>query len=145
MRKIPQPAIDIVKRFEGCELKPYMDVGGKKTIGWGHCGPDVDGEITQQQADDLLETDISKVGKQVLDLVKVPLSDNQFSALISFTFNLGVEKLKKSTLLNRLNLGLYSSVPGELLKWTHVNGTQVQGLMNRRVAEAALWDRAESA
>jgi hypothetical protein len=72
-------------------------------------------------------------------LVTVPLSQNQFDALVSFTFNVGEGALAKSTLLKKLNAGKYSEVPAELMKWTKGGGRELPGLVRRRRAECALW------
>ncbi len=77
----------------------------------------------------------------VTDLVKVPLSDNQFSALVAFVFNIGVGHFAKSTLLRELNAGQYDSVPGQLALWNHINGVVNVGLTRRRAAEIALWKK----
>jgi len=141
--KIPQSAVDLIKRFEGFSDKAYICPAGVLTIGYGHTGPDVTpGEvITEERASDLLELDLMTFAKQIWDMVKVPLNENQFAALLSFTYNLGAQALKRSTLLFKLNKGQYGDVPSELMKWTHGGGKQLPGLVRRRVAEAALWDK----
>ncbi|MHC3939910.1 hypothetical protein ACI0FR_01214 [Paenochrobactrum sp. BZR 201-1] len=94
-------------------------------------------KINDQEADRILRADLAKFEKRVSDLVKVPLNDNQYAALVSFDFNTGA--LHKSTLLKKLNTGDYSAVPAELMKWVNAGGKRVQGLVNRRAAEAGLW------
>lgn len=122
-------------------IKPGMKVKGTLTIGWGHTGSNVTPglEITSEQAEAFLSEDLAPAEWAVSTLVKVELTDNQFAALVSFTFNVGVTAFKNSTLLKKLNSGDYNSVPSELMKWTKSKGQQMTGLVNRRSAEAGLW------
>lgn len=142
-RNIPQSAIDLIKEFEGFSAKAYPCPAGVLTIGYGHTGPDVIPEmiISKERAEELLELDVRKVADDVLELVKVPLNDSQFSALISFTYNLGIGALRKSTLLNKVNRGLYGNIPAEIVKWCHAGGKKLPGLVRRRNEEAALWSK----
>ena len=107
MREIPESAITLIKHFEGCRLKAYRDIGGVLTIGYGHTGQEVkEGmEITQDEADMLLEHDMGHFARAVLMLTKQVLTDNQFAALISFTFNLGTGAYQRSTLRQMINRG----------------------------------------
>ncbi|MGU3576416.1 lysozyme [Brucellaceae bacterium C25G] len=98
-------------------------------------------QITKAEASRILRSDLAKFEKRVSDLVKVPLSDNQYAVIVSFDFNTGA--LHKSTLLKKLNKGDYNAVPAELAKWVNAGGNRVQGLVNRRVAEAGLWAKGE--
>lgn len=148
MRKINDTGLALIEQWEGLFLTAYhgaADRPGLLTIGYGHtdaAGPPTvtaGMKITKKQADDILRSDLGGVEAQVEHLVKVPLTDNQFATLVSFTFNVGAANLKGSTLLRKLNAGDYDSVPTELMKWTKANGKQVQGLANRRAAEAGLW------
>lgn len=130
-----------IEAFEGLRLTAYRDGGGVLTIGYGHTGPDLqEGQtITQAEADRLLAGDLARAERAVEAAVRVPLTDTQFGALVSFTFNVGIGALRSSTLLRRLNAGDYAAVPGELAKWTRVAGRANRGLVNRRAAEAGLW------
>jgi lysozyme len=83
--------------------------------------------------------DLVRFERAVQRAVTVPLTDNQFAALVSFTFNLGEGALQKSTLLKLLNAGDYNSVPSELQKWVKAGGQTLAGLVKRRMAEADLW------
>ncbi len=123
------------------QIKPGDVVKGTLTIGYGHTGPDVrpSQTITQQQAEELLRRDLSKFERGVARLINVPLKQNQFDALVSFAFNVGLGNFEKSTLLKKLNAGNYDAVPGELSKWTKSKGKVMTGLVNRRAAEAGLW------
>lgn len=140
---LPPQSVQLVKEFEGCSLQAYKDMAGKLTIGYGHCGPEVKlGQtITQEEADNLLLTDMESAACSVKKYVKVPLNDNEFSALISFTFNVGPQNLKRSSLVVLLNAGRYEAVPVELLRWCKAGGAVVGGLYRRRVAEAELWNK----
>ena len=147
-RQVTPEVVQHVKRFEGCKLTAYPDPGSKNgepwTIGYGHTS---DGflkvekglRITQDVADGALENDLNEIAAAVERLVKVKLNDNQFGALVSFTFNVGVGAFSKSTLLKKLNAGNYDAVPGELARWNKNDGKVMAGLTNRRAAEAGLW------
>ncbi len=140
MRSISSRSIALIKSFESCELKAYLCPAGVWTIGWGHTRTARPGmTITQAQADALLLNDLSVAGSMVERLVKVPLTDNQFGALVSFTFNVGSGNLAQSTLLKLLNRGWYEQVPAHFLRWHKVKGEVVAGLTRRRDAEAKLW------
>lgn len=149
-RKINQAGLDLIIRWEGNRLTAYQDGGGVWTIGVGHTSaagaPSVSKgmKITKEQSMEILQNDITKWCAQVEKAVKVPLTDNQFAVLVSFTHNLGIGALSSSTLLRKLNAGQYDAVPSELMKWVHDNGKRVQGLVNRRQAEADLWKRPDS-
>jgi len=147
-RHINQTGLDLIKQWEGKYLNAYQgaaDRPGLLTIGYGHtdaAGPPVVKKgmrITDKQAEDILKADLWKVEESVSRMVKVPLNENQFATLVSFVFNVGEGAFGKSTLLKKLNKGDYTSVPAELMKWTNANGKRVQGLANRRAAEAGLW------
>lgn len=147
-RHINQNGLDLIKQWEGKYLAAYhgaADRPGLLTIGYGHtdaAGPPkvtAGMAISDKQAEDILKADLWKVEDSVSQMVKVELNENQFSTLVSFVFNVGQANLAGSTLLRKLNSGDYTSVPTELMKWTKANGKQVQGLANRRAAEAGLW------
>lgn len=139
--KINQKGLDLIKSFEGLELKAYKCPADVLTIGYGHTGSDVkEGQvITQQQAEDLLKKDVEKFEKGVLSLVKVKINENEFSALVSFAYNLGLGNLKQSTLLNSLNKLQRESAANEFLRWNKAGGKVLAGLTRRREAEKALF------
>ncbi len=124
---------------------PYKDVAGHATIGWGHLIMPNEHFvlISPQQADVLLGNDLDVVERAINAFVKVPLSQNEFDALASFTFNEGVGSLQTSTLLRKLNSGNYLGAASELLLWDKavVNGvlTREAGLARRREAEFDLF------
>lgn len=142
--KTSQSGIDLIKQWEGFRAKAYKDTGGVWTVGYGHTSDSqmavgASTVVTQAQAESLLRGDLAEAENAVSRLVKVTLSQSQFDALVSFTYNLGEGQLQKSTLLKKLNTGDYQSVPSELQKWVYDNGKKQPGLVNRRAAEAGLW------
>lgn len=146
-RRINAAGLSHIQKWEGKRLTAYQDVAGIWTIGYGHTSaagaPKVVAgmKISDQEAVRILRADLAKFEKRVTDLVKVPLTDNQYVALVSFDFNTGA--LHKSTLLKKLNTGDYGAVPAELMKWVNAGGKRVQGLINRRAAEAGLWAKGD--
>lgn len=139
--KISKKGLDLIKQFEGLELKAYKDSVGVVTIGYGSTGPHVSMGmvITQEQAESLLKQDVSRFEKGVSELVKVPLNQNQFDALVSFSFNLGLGNLKSSTLLRKLNFLDYVGAANEFPRWNKAGGVVLKGLTRRREAEKALF------
>ncbi|MFB9156477.1 lysozyme [Chromobacterium violaceum] len=133
--------ISLIKQFEGVRLAAYQDMVGVWTIGYGHTGPDVKAglAITQQQADQLLAADLEKFETGVRKAVIVPLNANQFSALVSFSYNLGLGNLRSSTLLRLLNKGDYDGAAAQFPRWNRAGGQAVAGLTRRRKAEQALF------
>lgn len=139
-----EEGLDLIREYEGLRLEAYPDpgTGGEPwTIGYGHTGDDVFPRmrITRTEADALLRGDVQHAEKAVRDLVRVPLTQHQFDALVSFCFNCGRGALAKSTLLRKLNAGDYDAVPAELARWNKAAGRVMPGLVRRRKAEAALW------
>lgn len=139
--KISQKGIDLVKSFEGLELKAYKDSVGVLTVGWGSTGSHVTAgmTITKEQAEQLLKKDLECFEKGVSDLVKVKLTQNQFDALVSFSFNLGLGNLKSSTLLKKLNASDYTGASKEFERWNRAGGKVLAGLTRRRIAERDLF------
>lgn len=135
----------LIRQFEGDKLTAYICPAGVLTIGVGHTGRDVKRgmTITQAQSDALLVADLAKFEAAVARLVKVPVTQNQFDALVSFAFNLGAAALGGSTLLKLLNGGRYAEASAQFSKWDKatVSGKKVAlpGLTKRRAAEAALF------
>lgn len=139
--KISQKGINLIKQFEGLELKAYRDSVGVLTIGYGSTGSHVSvGEvITEAQAETLLIKDLSRFESGVTELVKVPVTQNQFDALVSFSFNLGLGNLKSSTLLKKLNAKDYTGASKEFERWNKAGGKVLNGLTRRRLAEKELF------
>jgi lysozyme len=141
-RRINAEGLALIKRWEGCRLEAYKCAAGVWTIGYGHTRTARQGlRITQEQAEALLREDLRVFEAAVDDAVTVQLTDNQFAALVSWAFNVGVSAMRSSTLIRKLNLGDYDVVPRELVRWAKVEGKPVHGLANRRAAEAGLWAR----
>lgn len=140
--------IALIKGFEGCRLTAYPDPGtggAPWTIGYGWTYP-VDGKpikpgmkIDQATADRLLKTGLVSYENDVLKLVKVKLSQNQFDALVSFAYNVGSRALSTSTLLKKLNAGDIKGAADEFLRWNKAGGKVLNGLTRRREAERALF------
>lgn len=130
-----------IKQREGVVLSAYKDSVGILTIGVGHtsaAGPPTvykGMKITAAQADEILSRDLAIFEKGVSQAVKVPLSQNEFDALVSFAFNVGVGAFQKSTLLKELNKGNRYGAANELLRWNKAGGKVLKGLTNRRKAE----------
>lgn len=142
--KISQEGLALIKKFEGCELKAYHCAAGVPTIGYGSTqGVTMDMEITQEEADELLMDDVHKFEEAVTRAVKVPLKQNQYDALVSWTFNLGPSNLSSSTMLRVLNEGKYEEVPAQIKRWNKAGGKVLQGLIRRREAEALLFEGKE--
>lgn len=131
---------------EGERLVAYRDTNGTWTIGVGHTGPEVvEGlRITRETSDKLLRRDLAWAAACVSKHVRVPLTEPQWMALVSFTFNEGEPNFLSSTLLRYLNAGRYAAVPAQLRRWIKetIKGRKVvnKGLVNRREAEIKLWN-----
>ena len=139
---------DLIKRFEGCKLKAYKCPAGVFTIGYGSTfyedGTKVkEGDvITQERADELFDVIISDFVRMTDALVKSDVTENNFSALVSFTFNVGTGNLSKSTLLRKVNANPKDpSIKAEFMKWTRANNVVLKGLVRRREAEAKLYEQ----
>jgi lysozyme len=134
----------LTERFEGLQLTAYQDPVGVWTIGYGHTGPDVQPglTITQEQAGALLLQDVAGAVAAVNRLVTVPLTQNQFDALVDFTFNVGQGNLASSTLLRELNAGNTAGAAAQFLVWVYAKGVELPGLVTRRQAESALFQSA---
>jgi len=142
LRNISTEGLDLIKSFEGCQLVGYLDVGGVPTIGYGTTGSDVyEGmHITAEEAEKRLVEGVKKFTHGVLDLVTVPLAQNQLDALVSFAYNVGLGALEHSTLLKLLNKGAdLTVVSNEFLRWNKVMGVPFEGLTRRRQAEQQLF------
>ena len=138
--KIGSTGVDLIKHFESCKLTAYQDSVGIWTIGWGHTGSVKKGDIwTQGEADNILLNDLDKFEGYVNQYVKVPLTQNQFDALVSWTFNLGPGNLKSSTMLTKLNEKKYDEVPSQMKRWNKAGGKVLRGLERRRNAEAVMF------
>ena len=143
--EISQNGIDLIKQFEGLRLEAYQCAAGVWTIGWGHTVSDVSKwrKITQDEAETLLKQDLIIHSNNILKLVKVPLNQNQFDALVSFEFNIGYGAFKQSTMLKFLNNNSFILASGQFDRWIYTNGNVIDGLKNRRKAEKELFLKAD--
>lgn len=138
---VSEKGIALIKKLEGCELQAYKCTSGVWTIGYGHTGSEVhkDLKITLKEADIYLKYDLIIHTNNVNKLVKVPLNQNQFDALVSFVFNVGYGHFKDSTLLRLLNQGKYKEASEQFARWIYSGGKVSEGLINRRAQEKALF------
>lgn len=141
IRSCNEAGKDIIRQCEGLRLKAYLCPAGKLTIGYGHTGPDVKTgmTITEEDANTLLSRDLVAAEKAIAGAVSVTITDNQFSALVSFVFNLGAGNFYGSTLLKKLNANDIFGAADEFLRWNKVNGQVLAGLTRRREAERTLF------
>lgn len=155
--RVGQNGKKLFVEWEGMRQWMYLDSGGEPTIGIGHLltrDERMSGKIfingahvkyanglTEQQCFDLLNQDLHVAESTVNYFVKVPLNQNQFDALVSFVFNVGVNAFLNSTLLKLLNNLQYDEVPAQMRRWVRDNGQIVQGLVNRREKEISLWNK----
>lgn len=138
--KTSDKGIEFIKRLEGCRLIAYRDSGGVWTIGVGHTGFVSPGDIiTTSQADALLKQDLEVFERCLNECVKVPLTQNEFDALISFCFNIGCRAFQKSILLKYLNSKDFTNAADQLKEWIYVNHVVNRGLYNRRMREKNLF------
>jgi lysozyme len=139
---INDAGIKLIQSFESCKLESYQDIKGIWTIGWGHTGPEVKlGQtITQEEADDLFQKDLDHFNQSVSFLITTNINENQFSALVSFEYNLGDGSLEKSHLLIYVNNSQFDLASEEFPKWDHSDGIVVDGLLRRRLAEQTLFN-----
>lgn len=130
----------LIREFESCRLEAYRCPAGIPTIGYGHTrGVKMGDRCTIQQADVWLTQDLEDAEAAVSMLVKKPLTQSQFDALVSFTFNVGAGRLGESTLLILLNRGNYTGAAAQFQRWDKSKGVTLPGLVRRRAAEAALF------
>lgn len=135
-----QKGINLIKQFEGCSLQAYKCPAGKWTIGYGHTKGVKQGQkITQAKAEELLKSDLINYEKGVTKAVKVPINQNQYDALVSFSYNVGLAALRTSTLLKKLNKKDYTGAANEFMRWNKANGKVLNGLTKRRAAEQKLF------
>lgn len=144
MRHITKNGINLIKAFEGFEPEIYLDAAGLPTIGYGHLirkgeHKMFENGISEAAGEALLIKDVLAAENAVLRLINVPLTDGQFDALVSFTFNLGGGALQRSTLRRKVNREEHADVPREFLRWVWAGGRKLKGLVRRREAEAIFY------
>lgn len=131
---------DLIKKYEGLKLTSYLCPAGVPTIGWGHTyGVKLNRTISVEEAEVLLDHDYQEAEDDVLEVITIPLTENQLGALTSFVFNLGVGKLIGSTLRKKLNTGDYVGAAEEFDKWVFSKGKKLNGLVKRRAEERQLF------
>ena len=143
MRHITQNGIDLIKRFEGFSRTVYFCPAGYPTIGYGHVvkdDEDFSAGIDEAQAEELLRQDAMIAERAVLRLINVPLTDGQFDALVSFTYNLGGGALQRSTLRRKINRNEHGEVPEQFMRWVWAGGRKLKGLVRRRAAESDFYN-----
>lgn len=139
---LSEAGIELIKKFEGLRTNAYRCPAGVWTIGFGHtktAKPEM--MISHLQAESLLKKDLSYFEEAVTRLVKVPLTQGQYDALVSFAYNCGVEALRVSSLLKYLNKGQYNLAALQFNRWTRANGKVLPGLVTRRKAEYQLFNQ----
>ena len=146
--QISEEGKQLIKKFEGCRLEAYRCSANKLTIAYGRTSNVKEGDTcTQEQAEAWLEEELIVYGAYVNSAVTVPLEQNEFDALVAWTYNLGSTNLNNSTMLKVLNENQKEDVPHQMRKWNkaRVNGEKVvlEGLVRRREAEALLFEGKE--
>jgi lysozyme len=140
--EISAQGLDLIRKSEGFRSRQYLDVAGHATIGYGHriVPPEsFPNGITEEQAATLLQSDIQNSQHAVRRLVRVPLTQGQYDALVDFCFNVGPVRLAASTLLKELNDRQYAHAGLQLLRWDYAAGEPNAALRARRTAELQLW------
>jgi len=138
--KTSQEGISLIKSFEGCELTAYRCSADVPTIGYGHTAGVSDGDTcTQEEAESMLAEDLVEFEDYVKNYVESELQQNEFDALVAWTYNLGPANLKESTMLKELNSGNFEEVPRQMKRWNRAGGEVLDGLIRRREAESRLF------
>lgn len=145
--KIDQKGINLITKWEGLKLKPYLCSAGVPTIGYGSTryenGTKVkltDAAVTKERALQLFQNTLTTYEAAVDSFTRDDISQNQFNALVSFSYNLGTQALKNSTLLKKVNINpADKTIEKEFLKWVNAGGKKLQGLANRRTEESKMY------
>lgn len=131
----------LIKSFEKLRLTAYLDDGGVWTLGWGYTSGVKEGDsCTPEQAEDWFHEDTGSVVRRLNADIVTNVNQNQFDALCSFAYNVGVGAEGHSTLLKLINQRRFADASAEFPKWDHVKGTESSGLLRRRLAEQALFN-----
>lgn len=144
--KISQAGIDLIKRFEGCSLTPYLCPAGYWTVGYGHVigigktKPEKQ-LYTQEEVDEFLRTDLARFERGVHRYCPVYLTQPEFDALVSFAYNLGLGTLQRSTLRQKILRNNKAGAAGEILKYNKAGGQVLKGLTRRREAEYRMFTK----
>jgi len=141
-----QAGLNLIRESEGCVLTAYLCPANVWTIGFGHTDPEnayQGNSISQERANQLLDKDLRYFIDEVRMAVRVPITDNQFSALVSFAFNVGIGALSESTLLRELNYENYDLAADQFLRWNRANDRVLPGLTTRRKKEQQLFNQVD--
>ena len=140
--KLSNRGKSLIKKYEGLRLTAYKCPAGVWTIGYGHTAGVFAGQkISEKQADEFFDKDIKQFEDAVNSLVKVPLKQGQFDALVSFVYNVGKTAFANSTLLKLLNQKKYTAAANQFTRWVYANGKKLQGLVKRREEEKFLFEK----
>jgi|WetSurMetagenome_2_1015567.scaffolds.fasta_scaffold370175_2 lysozyme len=135
--------INLIKRFEGFTSKAYKCPAGKLTIGYGETENVINGQVvTEEMADKKLRDRVNELSKKISSILEVSLNQNQFDAIVSLAFNIGLTAFACSTLFYHLNLGEFDVAARQFSMWDKIKGKICEGLVNRRNAEKELFLRA---
>ena len=145
--KLSDKGYDLIKEFEGFSNRPYKCSANIPTIGYGNTFyPDgkrvsmLDKQITKEYADEIFKNVVDNFAFKVSKLIKSKVTQNQFNALVSFAYNVGIGNLEKSTLLKLVNLNPNDAmISKQFLRWNKAKGKELKGLTNRRIKESALY------
>jgi len=144
--KTSNNAIRLIEKFEGFSPTMYLDAVDLPTIGYGTLLDTKEEEylktavISRTEAEVLLRKELSPIEKNLNKMVRVPITQNQYDALVSFCYNLGCQALRTSTLLRKLNINPNDpSIQGEFMRWVYAHGKKLNGLIRRRESEAELY------
>ena len=147
--RVNERTLELIKLFEGLRLKAYKDAAGVWTICYGHTSragsPRVKPgmKLTKAECDEILRRDVERFADHVAKAIKpeilARLNENQFGALVSFAYNVGIGNLRRSSVLRAVNEGRFNDVPRLLMRWTKAGGKRLRGLVRRRRAEGRLW------
>lgn len=134
-------ALDLIRRWEGCNLTAYQCSAGVWTIGWGSTGPGISKGVkwTQEQADKRLHDDVNRFARGVFGAVTYAATPAQLGAMISLAYNIGIVAFRSSTLLRKFNAGDVSGAGDQFERWNKAGGKVIQGLTNRRRDERAVY------
>jgi len=135
---INDKGLELIKQMEGFRADPYICPAGVLTVGYGHTG-NVTGSVTEEEAEELLKEDVKKAEETIEATVKTPLNENQFSALVSFIYNVGSGAFKSSTLKKHLDAGNFDAAANQFDRWVFAGGRKLPGLIKRRAAEKELF------
>ena len=145
--KLDSKGYSLIKEFEGFSDRPYKCSAGIPTIGYGNTFyPDgkrvsmLDKQITREYADEIFRNVADNFAFKVSKLIKSKVTQNQFNALVSFAYNVGIGNLEKSTLLKLVNINPNDAmIAKQFLRWNKAKGKELKGLTNRRIKESALY------